>query len=243
MEINGKIFIISDIHLKRKDPRAKALADFINSADAHVVLLGDIFDIWIGRNKEFEDDFSEIISVFESQAKKNERKIIYIEGNHDFHLVWLEDLGIGRFTEAYITINKQKFFFSHGDLYSGELSHMVYRRAVLRTEKLFRAVANGYLEKAINRVGEFLSYISYKRNSHPALKGKRMKIAINMLEKAFAIAEEKKAEVVIFGHCHIPMVIKSQGKTYANSGFWGHNRGTFLEISEDNNIFIRTVDF
>lgn len=243
MEISGRICVVSDTHLRRRDPRTKIFADFLNSVDAHLILLGDIFDIWIGRNREFEDDFSEIILALEKKEKKKNREIIYIEGNHDFHLIWLEDLGIKRFREAEITVNNLKFFFSHGDLYSGEISHMIYRKSILRAEKLFRVITNGHLEKMINRIGGLFSYVSRKKNLHPVLKGKRMKIAINMMKNAFSIAEEKKVDVVVFGHCHIPAVIKSLGRTYANCGFWGQSYGTFLEISKSNDISIRTSEF
>jgi UDP-2,3-diacylglucosamine pyrophosphatase LpxH len=227
-----KIYILSDIHLKPKDTRKKVLADFLKKAEGKIILLGDIFDIWIGRNEEYTTEFSEIVNIIE--RKKD--SIIYVEGNHDFNLVWLDDMGVRRARETEIILpNRKKIFLAHGDMYSGELMHRIYRKTVLSTEKLFKFITNGYFTKSVNKIGEILSNLSYRKNISPSTRGKRKEIFANMIKNAIDIAEKNQYDYVIFGHCHIPSLMKVGNKIIANSGYWGKKEGTFLIITASQN--------
>ncbi|MCS7213871.1 MAG: UDP-2,3-diacylglucosamine diphosphatase [Candidatus Calescibacterium sp.] len=238
IELEGKTFVVSDIHLRRNDSRKKIFIDFMEEykRKGNIILLGDIFDLWIGVNLDMQSNFQEFIKVIE----KGKNQIIYVEGNHDFHLTWLDELGVVRTTEKEILLNGKKFLISHGDIYSGELSHRIYRKALIKTEKIFKIMVNGYFDRSINRIGEVFVSISRRKYMHPVASKKRNKIFSSMLSNAIQIAKEKKLDGVIFGHCHIPSFIKVEGKIYLNSGFWSENYGTYIEIQDSQNITIKT---
>ena len=232
LELCGKTWVVSDIHLRRDDPRAEIFAKFIKDSTAdNIVLLGDIFDIWIGKSEELERIHFPVVHALVTESKK--RRIIYVEGNHDFHLVWLDEkTDVIRATEIEVKINGDIFFLSHGDIFSGELSHRIYRRVILKTEKIFKYITNGYFEKVVNSGGEILAGLSHKRNMLPNLRGKRSSIFSNMVKYAIRLSEKRGYRCVVFGHCHIPAVLNMNGFIFANSGFWGSKKGTYLEISD-----------
>jgi UDP-2,3-diacylglucosamine pyrophosphatase LpxH len=231
-----KIYVVSDIHLKPQDQREKKLIEFIQAKKGKIILLGDIFDIWIGQNKFYQKIFRELIDTL----SKNKERIFYIEGNHDFNLVWLDEIGISRGIELQVKINGKTFLFSHGDMLSGELFHNIYRKIVLKTEPVFQKITNSYFDKAVNKIGEVLANLSHQKNMSPKVKGKRTKIFKNMIKNAEEIAKERSIDFVILGHCHIPSIVKTKdGKIIANSGFWGKDVGTYIKI-EDGEIKLRS---
>lgn len=240
-DFQGKTYIISDVHLKREDRRKFILSEFIESLDGNLILLGDIFDIWIGRNKDNEKSFSCIIEAIQKVILKG-KKVFYVEGNHDFHLVWLDDMGIGRAHELILKSGNKLFFLSHGDMYSGEITHLTYRRFILKTEGIFKIISNGYFERTINSIGEVLSSLSHRKNLLPRARGKRMKLFLDMLRNGVEISQRLGVHGVIFGHCHIPVVLNMDDKIYANSGFWGHKYGTYIEIDEGE-LKVKKIDF
>ncbi len=230
-----KIYIISDIHLKKQDKREKKLIEFIESKKGKIIFLGDIFDIWIGKNKYHQKIFQKLIDVL----SKNKDRILYVEGNHDFNLVWLDEIGIPRGTEFHFKINGKKFFLSHGDMFSGEISHYIYRKIVLKSEPIFHKITNSYFDKAVNKIGEVLANLSHQKNMIPKVEGKRVRIFKNMIKNAEQIAIDKFIDFVILGHCHIPSIIRTKhGKIIANSGFWGNSYGTYIKI-EDGEIQLK----
>ncbi|GEM_PF-892755 len=237
IEIEGKAFVVSDIHLKINDERKRLFIDFIEEfrKKGNIILLGDIFDLWIGENKNLQKDFHEFIKVVEKKGNQ----IIYVEGNHDFHLRWLDEIGVPRITEAEIQINGKRFLISHGDIYSGEISHRIYRKILIRSENLLKFLANGYFDSAINKIGQVIVDISRRRYINPKVSKKRKRIFSSMLSNAIKIAKHRSLDGVIFGHCHIPSLIRLENKIYINSGFWSERYGTYIEIQDKDSIVIR----
>ncbi len=241
IELDGKIYIISDVHLEKDDVRKNILSQFISSLDGNLIFLGDIFDIWIGRSEENKQIFSSILEAIEELLRRG-MNIFYIEGNHDFHLIWLDDMGIERAREMIIKTGKKEFFLSHGDMYSGEITHTLYRKFILKTEGIFRFASNGYFEKTVNTIGELFSSLSHKKNLLPHFKGKREKLFYNMLKNGVEISRKLGVDGVIFGHCHIPVVLNIDEKIYANTGFWGYKYGTYIELI-NGDVKIKRIDF
>lgn len=80
--------VIGDVHLDRNDP---ALPDFIAMLDrlgqraSRIVLMGDLFNIWIGRRELEMPHQSEVLEAF---RKLRARGVIlrYVEGNRDYRI-------------------------------------------------------------------------------------------------------------------------------------------------------------
>lgn len=235
--LEGTTFVLSDVHLRKGDRRKKIFLEFIEEhrRKGNIIFLGDIFDVWIGFNQEMQKNFMDFIRLIE----RSRNKIIYVEGNHDFHLTWLDELGVKRMTEGEVNINGKRFLLSHGDIYSGELSHKIYRISLLKTERIFKMIADGYFEKSINRIGQIIASISRRKYMNPKNSGMRSKIFLSMLSNAIQIAASKNLDGIIFGHCHIPTLMRKENIIYINSGFWSENHGTYVEIKDGDVINIK----
>ena len=85
-----KCSFFSDLHIKSPgDDATKLFVAFCKSSEVQdsdtVILLGDMFDILIGEHKQYlqkyETFFSHLIQLLNS-----DKKIVFLEGNHDFHI-------------------------------------------------------------------------------------------------------------------------------------------------------------
>src|SRR5690606_25850253 len=83
------------------------------------IFLGDIFDLMVGPKYQYLEEFKFFFDKITELAKLN-KKIIYIEGNHDFHIKpvfeKLNSPNISVVKGAYqIEDSGKKILFEHGD--------------------------------------------------------------------------------------------------------------------------------
>lgn len=85
-----KFCSISDLHIKYSgDEPSKLfqkflLSDEVSQAD-HIYFLGDIFDFMVGGHYGYLKKFDFFFDAIKDLIQKD-KKVFYIEGNHDFHL-------------------------------------------------------------------------------------------------------------------------------------------------------------
>ena len=80
----------SDLYYSHKYPESKRVWNMFVSNQAvmsaeTVVLLGDIFDLMIGGKTQYINYYNEFFNDLKRMIERGQ-KIIYVEGNHDFHL-------------------------------------------------------------------------------------------------------------------------------------------------------------
>ena len=67
----------------------KLLLNFIDSkqvdASSYIIFLGDIFDLMVGKQVEYYSLYQDFFDSIKYLVRKK-KKVIFIEGNHDFHL-------------------------------------------------------------------------------------------------------------------------------------------------------------
>ena len=84
-------YFVSDIHIMSPScERARAFLDFLRSLSAaegttHLVLLGDIFDLWVADHDYFIKKYGDIIDEIRRLTEEGV-EVSYFEGNHDLHL-------------------------------------------------------------------------------------------------------------------------------------------------------------
>jgi UDP-2,3-diacylglucosamine hydrolase len=249
--------VISDTHAmgsKGKNPAGDKillafLEDCLAREEKEVVLLGDIFDMMIGGHSEYFEvhrDFFDIIS----KLVKIGTKIIYIEGNHDFHLKKLLKMAIAQFQlDSSLVIGMERgyskeiagkrFFLTHGDFEtSGDWKYLAYRNFM--GTAMMEVVANYIPYNFLAGLGKWASENSRERQrvspvNLSAIREKHREQMVN-----FAV--ESGHDVVIFGHNHIKedfTLIKDE-KTVRllNNGF-AQNSETYLKFAEGEFCFIR----
>ncbi|MCE3010853.1 MAG: UDP-2,3-diacylglucosamine diphosphatase [Proteobacteria bacterium] len=203
-------WFISDIHLKDINERnSLKLLRFLSLLETgshkctHLVLLGDIFDLWIGSGDYFQVKFQSLIDAL-VRLKRRGIEIVYFEGNHDVHIkeFWQKKLKIPVFTEEkYLELGPWTVRMEHGDFINPEDKAYLKMREVIRTPALEK-LANVMPAKVWDRVGNFASQLSRMRSS--AQRAQNESEFRSMIRKYAESSYEKgRFDYIITGHMHI----------------------------------------
>ncbi len=218
-------YFVSDIHITAPDsPRARLFLAFLrglsaDSGTSHLVLLGDIFDLWVADHAYFVDAYAEIIE----EIGRLHAEIRYFEGNHDLHLryYWANRLGlIVHGGPAYVDIGDMTVRLEHGDQMDPDDKGYLFLRWFLRTPPirwlvchLPGSVVAGIGDRASARSRNYTSNTK-SISSDDAVR----KIRVHA-EKAFA---ERPFDLLISGHVHVRDDWRSEASNYrsVNLGSW-----------------------
>ena len=227
-----KAYFLSDVHLKSPDePNSlvllSVLRQMIESAPTHLFLLGDIFDLWVGAHGYFADKFSEHIKLIKRVVAGGTR-VIYFEGNHDFHLstFWCDELGCEvcegpkQFELGSCLVHAE-----HGDLINtNDLAYQRYYRFSRHSYTKW-ALLN-MPSSAIRLLGETFSKVS-RRYSGPMREEKQNDLRQMIRGHAKKIAEQTPFDLVVTGHMHVfddyLFQVKSQIKSQNNAQYKTQN--------------------
>ena len=228
------IVVISDVHLGTYGCEAKKLLTYLNSIEPkHIVLNGDIIDIWQFKKRFFPKSHMKVIKKLMSLSADGVR-VTYITGNHDELLRKFTDSQIGNIAivnKLLLEIDSKKMWFFHGDVFdiSIQKANWIAKRGGWGYDLLI--VLNRWVNWILEKRGKERYSFSQKikNNVKGAVK------YINDFEKtASDLAIEKEYDYVVCGHIHQPTIeVKTNSKgstTYMNSGDWVENF-TALEYS------------
>ena len=114
------IVVISDVHLGTYGCEAKKLLTYLNSIEPkHIVLNGDIIDIWQFKKRFFPKSHMKVIKKLMSLSADGVR-VTYITGNHDELLRKFTDSQIGNIAivnKLLLEIDSKKMWCFHGDVF------------------------------------------------------------------------------------------------------------------------------
>ena len=226
-----RIAFISDIHIKKPgDKGSQCLERFcenelvLNSEE--IYFLGDIFDFLVGEHSEHFEYYSKEFGFITSLLSL-EKKVYFIQGNHDFHFqkTFLEFLkkNVKHYSNFIFlengherTFKKKKVYICHGD----EVDF--YNKAFKRWKKIYTASWFNYLVSKIFSY-KFLIKLGSWASQNSKNRGKKTFDYELMKEKyiraAKALLGQKKVDIIIAGHTHI---LENQtyddGRQYINNG-------------------------
>ena len=170
-----RALFLADAHLcKPSDPNYLALLAFLDEQCGKtdlLVLLGDIFEFWIGKATVTEN-YAPLVDAFERMHRQG-TKLVYVEGNHDFHLgpVFTHRLNCQVFPDGgSIELDGKKVFLAHGDLANPDDIGYRRLRKLLRcglVRFLIRTLPNRLLMAIGDRAGHESrkSSVEQRRNS------------------------------------------------------------------------------
>ena len=219
-----RAIFLADAHLRRPEDRNyRALLAFLAEQGGRaelLVILGDLFEFLIGYPAS---DFPHYLPVLDAllQLKKGGTRIIYCEGNHDFHLGTFFTKTLGAELHpgpTVIDLDGNRTLICHGDqINRGELSH-----------RLLRALFHGPIVKALIPVVpvRFACLIAERlghRSSKSRTKKKRHVDTRAMLIREYASHWfGKGCSAVITGHFHLPFLERGENdsRTLISMGEW-----------------------
>jgi len=128
------LIVIADSHMVRQDEeqdRFIALLDSLAGNTGRLYLLGDIFNIWLGKRRFEMDHMRPVLDALRRLAARG-TSVRYVEGNRDFHIA---EGYLGDPFEAVIPDGEEavfggrRFWLSHGDLVNeADRQYRLWRR-------------------------------------------------------------------------------------------------------------------
>lgn len=220
-----RTLLISDVHIGFKFSRASdAVSVLDNEQFDRLIMVGDIFDIQSMLHRPYWDEHhTAFLKKMLKLAKKKE--VIYVIGNHDYPLYHLQEYtnklaGVKLCREYTYTSGDKNILCVHGDQFDS-VSHKLQGVGDFFYNILLHL--NVLVAKIRSLFG--LPYWSISKWCKDKVK--------NTISKAFSIDDklrELDADVVVYGHTHMPFVQNDLVNT-----------GTFVEIStyviEENGVF------
>ncbi len=202
-----KAYFISDVHLKcETKTKGQKIISFLESLPqdtTHLILLGDIFDLWVGDHAYFYKKFSKIITLLQ-RLKARGIEIHYFEGNHDLHLTqfWQNKLGIQVHRDTYffewpgITVRAE-----HGDLMNPNDKGYLFLRKFLRTKSM-EFVAHHLPGALVGFIGDRSSQMS---RVYTDRMNQKYKETVTALTHTYAkkVYPEKHFDLFVTGHTHV----------------------------------------
>lgn len=201
-----RVRVISDLHIKNPDdPMYVTLLHWLEESNGEagiIILLGDIFDLFLGSKAFFKHKYRSFFERIESLLQSG-NKVFWVEGNHDFLLKSLElDLKGLVVAEERIdfSVNGVRFYFEHGDLVDTSDVGYLWLRRFFRSSfiKIFVKVMPGFL---LSKLGDLLSKRSRSYSETlDASDVKRVREVYAMRARELA---DQGFQFIAMGHSHL----------------------------------------
>lgn len=203
-----KLYFLSDQHLNDpKDEKCLALLAFFRSIKSpqdcsHLFLVGDIFDLWIGKHKYFINKWFSFNSEL-TRLNILGVKIHYFEGNHDLYLNDFFAKQLGFFIHSgpqYFELANLKIRVEHGDQMDKTDYGYRFLRWFLRT-RLMVCFAKKLPDQFAVALGQWASKHSRKYTSEvKTIDGNSSReITLGHANKSF---KENNFDILVCGHTH-----------------------------------------
>jgi UDP-2,3-diacylglucosamine hydrolase len=199
-----RAIFLADAHLRKPgDHNYRMMLDFLDEQCGKtdiLVLLGDIFEFWIGKSTVLADHVPMVAAL--ERLHQQGTKLVYVEGNHDFHLgpVFTRRLECQVLPDGgSIELDGKKVFLAHGDL--ANPNDLGYRRL----RKLFRSSLVRILIRTLPnflllRIGARAGYESKKNYRGERARWPAREVLIPYAEAILATGQQ----AVVTGHFHQP---------------------------------------
>ena len=205
-QITAPFILASDIHIQHMaDKRARLLLDVLERLGPQVdtvVLNGDICDFCFGDSDYFRRKFRPLGEALMALAKRGIR-VVYVVGNHEFHLKRIGWDGVEIVQQRDIFINLKsgaRFKLTHGDLLTDEPLYKLFRGTLKSQAVRFAAT---YIP------GSWLDAYSLRHAKFSRAQDQYRTLNHGRILDAFARwVGEGECDHGIIGHFHVPYAEK-----------------------------------
>jgi UDP-2,3-diacylglucosamine hydrolase len=227
------LVFIGDVHLDRDDP---ALAPFLallrklGEEAGRIVLIGDLFNLWIASPDLEERHHRDVVSCL-TQLRASGTEVHYLEGNRDYRIASAHRGGaFDAVSDAGLPEDwgSRSIWAAHGDLVNK--SDMQYRswRAFSRS-----AVAWG-LFSAIPRRRRFAIAESIERRMRDTNLGMKREFPEALVRDYAAPYLRREGSAVVLGHFHVEKEIPSdRGRIFVLPEWKGSRRHLRVDTRGD----------
>jgi UDP-2,3-diacylglucosamine hydrolase len=211
-----RTIFIADAHLVSPDEQNyRLLLRFLRDLEGNtetLFIMGDLFDFWLGFPSNPLRQFDEVLVALQSLARSGCR-LVYFEGNHDFHLgaIFRRRLGAEIHTgPEVITVQGRRLFLCHGDQINRlDRSYRLLR--LLLHNRLAAALVNHVPPLFALRVSAWL-----QRASRAAYQAKLQRWDYRAIIRTFARSVRKHGcDGLVTGHFHLAFCEELDGSPFA----------------------------
>jgi UDP-2,3-diacylglucosamine pyrophosphatase LpxH len=221
------VVVISDVHLGTYGCHAKELLRYLKSIEPkHLILNGDIVDIWQFSKRYWPKSHMKVVKHFTSLIAKGV-KVTYVTGNHDEMLRRFSGFELGSFSivdKLKIALDDGDAWIFHGDVFDVTMQHSKWLAKLGGVGYDMLILLNRFVNNVSVKMGRGRISISKRiKNSVKSAVG-----FINNFEQLVAdLASANGYRYVVCGHIHQPVIkeLETQNDTvvYLNSGDWVEN--------------------
>lgn len=236
----------SDIHIKHgDDEKAKIFVRALKESTpqlTHLVLLGDIFDLWFGSSAYFQERYRSVVNTIRSLGESGV-KIFFVEGNHDIHMnkFWTDQLKARVYAdELFLEFGSIRVRCEHGDKMNPEDKNYLILRKILRSTP-FRYLSETLPGNWIAKIADPWSAHSRKACHGAEYHERDQSIRMMMARYAQKSAGSNEFDLLITGHTHVredkPIPGTNEAKRFINLGSW-LEQPTRFELSPTEGKFV-----
>ena len=246
-----RAYFVSDLHLAGEDdPRTELFNRFLDevaqdSGTTHLILLGDVFDMWLGAHSYFIERFRDTVERLKTLRQRGV-EVHYFEGNHDLHLrpYWADQLGFEVHPgPVHLQIGDVRLRLEHGDEMDPDDRGYIFLRWFLRTPPMRFLI--------LHLPGALVGWIGERASAHSRTYTSSTKTISRetAVQKIRAHAAKMRAEhtfdLIVSGHVHVRDDVRietaSGSARSVNLGSWfdrpccfqlDENGGRFVELSK-----------
>lgn len=219
--------VISDVHLGTYGCHADELLQYLKRIEPqHLVLNGDIIDIWQFRKRYWPKSHMKVIKHLISLISKGV-EVTYVTGNHDEMLRKFAGFELGSLTivnKLVLPLETGNAWIFHGDVFDVTMKHSKWLAKLGSSGYDMLILINRFVNNVLIKFGRGRISLSkrIKNNVKSAVS------FINHFEDLVVdLAAENGYKFVVCGHIHQPIIKTVSGEkdevVYLNSGDWVEN--------------------
>jgi UDP-2,3-diacylglucosamine hydrolase len=168
-----------------------------------LILLGDIFDLWVGGHNYFAKKYAPLMAALKSLKEKN-FEIIYFEGNHDVHIknYFTKKLGIKVVQQAQLIFFDQFVVrCEHGDLINTkDLAYLKYKKTL--HHPWVKPLAQIVPGRLWDYIGSRASQKSRQKSTNHQIENSAELIKM-IREHALLQYQIQPFDMIVTGHMHV----------------------------------------
>jgi len=211
-----RTIFIADIHLvSADDTNYQLLLRFLRELEGEVdtlYIMGDLFDFWLGFPSHPYRQYDPIIDALE-QLVQHGCRLVYFEGNHDFHLGAIfsqrlkAEIHAGPATES---VQGKRLYLCHGDQINRQDRAYLLLRFLLRTN-LAAAAIRHFSPAWAHKIREIL-----QKRSRAGYAAKTAHWDYRQIILDFARSLQKRGyDGLVTGHFHLALRENIPGSLFA----------------------------
>ncbi len=210
-----RTIFLADAHLNAPgEHNYRMLLRFLRELEGNtetLFIMGDLFDFWLGFPSNPFRQYDDVLTALHSLVK-NGCRLVYFEGNHDFHLgqVFSRQLQAEIYCgPAVVTVQGRRLYLCHGDQINRADHGYRLLRLILHSP-LTAAAVKAVSPALAQSIRNFLQHNSHARYQ---IRSRRWDYPAIIRDFARAVRDQG-CDALVTGHFHHPFCEQLDGSTF-----------------------------